>query len=149
MVFATHHKVIDRLMEEFGPYAVKLDGRDSPAAKQAAVDTFQTDPNVLLFVGNIKAAGVGITLTAANATCFVELAWTPGEHDQAEDRVHRIGQEADSVAAYYLVAEGTVEDEIASLLDLKRETLAMVLDGREVESEDLLTELLRRYSDGN
>jgi len=73
------------------------------------------------------------------------LGWTPGEHDQAEDRVHRIGQEADSVNAYYLIAQDTIEEEIAELLGKKRKVLAAVLDGAEVESESVLSELLRKH----
>jgi len=81
-------------------------------------------------------------LTAASNTCFLELGWTPGEHDQAEDRVHRIGQEASSVNAWYLLADGTVENDIAHLIDKKRQVIATVLDGRDVEEEKILTELL-------
>jgi SNF2 family DNA or RNA helicase len=151
VVFATHHKVIDELVEYFKDHVgtVKLDGRDNPQVKQAAVDIFQNNPEVRLFVGNIKAAGIGITLHAAAATCFVELGWTPGEHDQAEDRIHRIGQEADSVSAYYLLAANTIEEEITALLDQKREVLDMVLDGQDVDQDALLTELLRKYDGRN
>ena len=84
--------------------------------------------------------------TAARATCFIELWWTPGEHDQGEDRVHRIGQEADSVSAYYLIAMDTVEDRIVALLDTKRKVLAAVLDGREVKDTDILSELIKEVT---
>ena len=100
-----------------------------------------------MFVGNIKAAGTGITLTAASSTCFLELSWTPGEHDQAEDRVHRIGQEADSVNAYYLLADGTIENDISEMLDEKRKILVSVLDGKEVEEKGMLTELMKRIKE--
>lgn len=145
VVFATHQFVVDELMQELGEYnPVAIDGRTPQKRRQGIVDRFQTDDDCRVFVGNIKAAGVGITLTAASATCFVELGWTPGEMEQAEDRIHRIGQEADSVMAYYLVAERTIEEEIAELLDSKRRILTEILDGKDVQDEDLLTELLRR-----
>ena len=147
VVFTTHTNTIDTLYENFsGSNPVKLDGRTSQADRQAVVDRFQNDPNCKLFIGNIKAAGVGITLTSASATCFVELGWTPGEHDQAEDRVHRIGQEADSVNAYYLLANDTIEMEIAELLDEKRKVLESVLDGKEVEDVSLLTQLMAKMT---
>ena len=92
----------------------------------------------------MKAAGVGITLHAASNTCFLELGWTPGEHDQAEDRVHRIGQTADSVNAYYLLADRTIENDIAELLDEKRKVLAAVLDGKKVKDESILAKLLEK-----
>jgi len=146
VVFATHKATIKALQKHFPEISVVLDGSTAMKDRQAAVDRFQKDPKIKLFLGNIKAAGVGLTLTAASATCFVELGWTPGEHDQAEDRVHRIGQEADSVNAYYLVADGSVETEIAALLDEKRKVLAAVLDGEEVEEAGMLTALLERMT---
>jgi len=148
VVFATHKKTVDDLMEHFGNRAVKLDGSVTGQKRQDAVDRFQTDDEIRLFVGNIKAAGIGITLTAASNTCFLELGWTPGEHDQAEDRVHRIGQEADSVNAYYLLADGTIENDIAHLLDEKRKVLASVLDGKKVDEKGILTELIKKCIGG-
>ena len=144
VVFAAHKKVINRLMDEFGLIAVKVDGSCSQKDRQKSVEAFQNDPGFLLFIGNTKAAGVGLTLTAASSTCFVELGWTPGEMDQAEDRVHRIGQKADSVNAYYLLGQDTIETEIAKLLDQKRKILDSVLDGTETDETSLLTELMKR-----
>lgn len=145
VVFCTHKATVDLLMTKFPKISVKIDGSVSGPKRQEAVDRFQDDPKIRLMIGNIKAAGVGITLTAASNTCFLELAWDPGTHDQAEDRVHRIGQEADSVGAYYLIAENTVEMQITDLLDQKRQVLASVLDGTEVGEMALLTELLSQY----
>jgi len=138
VVFCTHQIVVDRLLNdlyEFQP--VGIDGRTAVNKRQAIVEAFQTNPNIRVFIGNIKAAGVGLTLTAASSTCFLELGWTPGEHDQAEDRVHRIGQEADSVNAYYLLGQDTIDMKIAELLDEKRKVLDSVLDGKETEETGL------------
>lgn len=152
VVFAVHHTMIDYLAEELRNYnPVVVDGRTSLATgpnkpvsdRQMAVDRFQNDPNCRIFIGNIKAAGVGLTLTAASHSAFVELGWTPGEHQQAEDRVHRIGQE-NHVSAYYLIADTTIEEEIAGLLDGKMKILDSVLDGKATDEESLLTELLRK-----
>lgn len=148
VVFAYHKNTIEHLMQELKQYnPVKVDGSVSAEGRQGAVDRFQNDNDCRLFVGNIKAAGVGLTLTAASSTATIELGWTPGEHDQAEDRVHRIGQEADSVNAYYLLAAGTIEEEIACLLDEKRKVIDQVLDGHETEETSLLTALMERYSE--
>jgi SWI/SNF-related matrix-associated actin-dependent regulator 1 of chromatin subfamily A len=142
VVFCTHTASVDAVMQAFPGISVRVDGRDSQEARQAAVDRFQGDDGIRLFVGNIKAAGVGITLTAASNTCFLELPWTPGDADQAEDRVHRIGQEADSVTAWYLLADASIETDIARLIDDKRRVLAQVMDGKEVEAGSTLGELM-------
>jgi SWI/SNF-related matrix-associated actin-dependent regulator 1 of chromatin subfamily A len=144
VAFAWHTAIINAIMERFGDIAVKVDGSVSPIGRYKAVDAFQTDPKCRLFVGQIKAAGIGLTLTAASSTAFLELDWSPGNHDQAEDRVHRIGQEDDSVNAYYLLAEGTIEDDIAEILDSKRKVLDAVLNGTDTPMESILTELMKR-----
>lgn len=143
VVFAVHRFVIDRLMQEFKE-AVKIDGSVSTDKRQEVVDRFQTDENVRLFVGNIKAAGVGLTLTAASNVAFLELPWTPGELSQAEDRCHRITQYY-AVNIYYLLAEGTIEQDIAELLDQKRKVIDSVLDGQHPEEGSLLTDLINKY----
>jgi len=143
IVFAVHHWMVDALMAEFGKQAVRLTGKENQEQRQKAVDDFQTDPDIKVFVGNTKAAGVGITLTAATHVAFVEMGWTPGEHQQAEDRAHRIGQE-ETVNVYYLVAEDTIEEDIAVMLDEKAEVLSQVLDGKEVEKHSILGELLKK-----
>jgi SWI/SNF-related matrix-associated actin-dependent regulator 1 of chromatin subfamily A len=145
VVFCTHKEVIETLREKFKDVCVHIDGSVSQINRQKAVDRFQNDDDCKLFIGNIKAAGVGITLTSASSTAFLELAWTPGAHDQAEDRVNRIGQKASSINAYYLLADNTIETEIAGLLDSKRKTIDAVLDGRETEDSDLLIELMKKY----
>jgi SNF2 family DNA or RNA helicase len=105
---------------------------------------FQERRQTQLFVGNIKAAGTGITLTAARTVAFLELPWTTGELSQAEDRCHRIGQK-NAVNIYYILAGGTIEERIAALLDRKRQVVSAIIDGKEAEDTELLTALLRSY----
>jgi len=147
VVFCVHKEMVNTLMDEFGDVAVKVDGSVSAKGRDEAVKAFQNDPGVKLFVGNIQAAGTGLTLTAASSVAFLELPWTPGELVQAEDRCHRIGQQ-NSVNVYYLLANGTIEQKIAGLLDNKRSVLDAVIDGKEVEQESLLTELMKSYEEG-
>lgn len=144
VLFATHKTAIDRLMEEFKDEAVKIDGSVSTANRQKAVEGFQNDHKIRLFVGNIEAAGVGLTLTAASNVAFIELPWTPGKLVQAEDRCHRIGQKY-TVNIWYLLAEQTIEDDIAALLDSKRKVLDAVIDGKETEDVSLIGELMSKY----
>jgi SWI/SNF-related matrix-associated actin-dependent regulator of chromatin subfamily A-like protein 1 len=143
VIFATHRSVIRDLMNQFSGVAVKLDGGSSQRERQESVDQFQTDPRIRLFIGNIKAAGIGITLTAASNVAFLEFPWSPGELVQAEDRCHRIGQR-NAVTIYYLFAMNTIEDKTARLIDKKRKILSKVLDGEEVESSSLLSALIHQ-----
>ena len=146
IVMAVHKFVIDLLMEEFAGRAVKVDGSVSGGKRQLAVDKFQNEPETRLFVGNIKAAGVGITLTASSRLAFLEFPWTPGELSQASDRPHRIGQK-DTVNIYYLLAEKTIEEDIARMLDEKKTVMDAVLDGKAPEKGSLLMDLINNYKD--
>jgi hypothetical protein len=148
VIFAVHKFVIDALMNEFGEIAVKVDGSVTGPNREKAVQDFQTNENIRIFVGNVKAAGVGLTLTASSTVVFLELPWSPGDLNQAEDRCHRIGQK-NAVTIYYLLAERTIEEKIAKMLDRKRKVLDSVLDGKETEQESLLSELINAYREGN
>lgn len=125
VLFCTHKSTIDFFMNEFK--AVKIDGSTSQNERERAVYMFQNDPDTRLFIGNIKAAGVGITLTTASSVAFIELDWTPAMHDQAEDRCNRIGQK-NSVNCYYLLAENNYDEDICRMLENKREVIDQVLD---------------------
>jgi len=144
VVFAVHKFVIEALMQKFGKIAVKIDGSVSLSERNKAVEAFQGNDKIRLFVGNIKAAGVGLTLTASSNVVFLELPWTPGDLSQAEDRCHRIGQK-DSVNIYFLLAPDTIEERLAHILDSKRKVLDAVLDGEITAQESLLTELIKGY----
>ncbi len=145
IIFCIHHKTTDTLMEKYSEIAVKLDGRDSPNQKQKAVDAFQSDARIKLFIGNIQAAGVGITLTAACNVAFLELPWVPAFCDQAEDRSLRIGQKANCVNIYYLLGLNTVEEEISEIIDSKRRVITAIMDGELPEQQSMLTILMNRY----
>lgn len=135
IVFAHHHDVIDGLqagLSEFG--CATVTGQTPEADRQAAVDRFQTDPGCRVFLGNIKAAGVGLTLTAASTVVFVEQDWTPGWMAQAEDRAHRIGQ-TESVLVQYLVFDGSMDAVLAQTLVSKADISDRALD-REVDPSE-------------
>lgn len=137
VVFAHHHDVIDRVMEIASEVcgsknaAVKLVGGMSASAKQDAVDRFQSDPEVKVFVGSITAAGVGINLTAASHVIFVELDWVPANISQAEDRCHRIGQK-DSVTVQHIVLEGSLTARMAKVLVEKQTTIQQAMEKGEL-----------------
>lgn len=118
IVFCSLHEIVDELQKIF-PRAVTVTGRDSSVKKQASVDAFQNNPNVQLIICSIKAAGVGLTLTAASDVAFIELAWTYADCCQCEDRAHRIGQK-DNVTCYYLLGRGTIDHTIYRLIHRKK-----------------------------
>lgn len=122
-----HHDVVDRLREHFGKSAVWLDGRAEMDERQAAVDRFQKDETCTLFIGSIKAAGVGLTLTASSTVIFGELDFVPGNISQMEDRCHRIGQ-ADSVLVQHLVLDGSLDAKMAKTIIAKQEVIDKALD---------------------
>lgn len=118
IVFCSLHEIVDELQKVF-PRAVTVTGRDSAVNKQASVDAFQNNPSVQLIICSIKAAGVGLTLTAASDVAFIELAWTYADCCQCEDRAHRIGQK-DNVTCYYLLGRGTIDHTIYRLIHRKK-----------------------------
>jgi SWI/SNF-related matrix-associated actin-dependent regulator 1 of chromatin subfamily A len=110
VVFAHHRNVITNLAHNLAAYSpVVTSGDTAGITRQANVKKFQTEKDCRIFIGQIQAAGTGITLTAASRVIFVESSWVPGEILQAVDRVHRIGQK-DAVLAQFLVLAGTVEE---------------------------------------
>ncbi|MFW9871891.1 MAG: DEAD/DEAH box helicase [Candidatus Thorarchaeota archaeon] len=145
LVIACVHKVVvNALMERYGNIAVKIDGSTSSIKKEISVERFQNDDNIRILVGNIKSAGVGLTLTRSHTMGIIELPWTPGECVQMEDRIHRIGQ-SEKVTIHYLVGDNTIELQIANLLDKKQKDLDAILDGAITEKETLLSYLIQEY----
>ncbi|OCX70918.1 DEAD/DEAH box helicase [Acidithiobacillus thiooxidans] len=108
--------------------AVRLTGKESRKKRDAAVQTFQTDPSCRWFVANIKAAGVGLNLTAATYVFFVSRPWTPADQTQAEDRAYRIGQNR-RVEIYIPTIPDTIDEQIKALLQSKQEITSDVLAG--------------------
>ncbi len=109
-----------RKAQELGVPTVHILGDDSSEKRTQAVDAFQTNPKVQFAVCSLKAAGVGITMTAASDVLMVEQDWTPANLDQAEDRAHRMGQK-NAVNVTYLVMSGTIDETLSQVIDNKRE----------------------------
>ncbi|MGD1057977.1 MAG: DEAD/DEAH box helicase [Solirubrobacteraceae bacterium] len=144
VVFAGHREVQRSVLARF-PAALHILGDDSATARDSALQAFQApDANGgnQLIVCSIDVAGHGLTLTRSSNVVFLELAWTPAKHDQAEDRCHRIGQQ-DAVNAYYLLAADTVDETISTLLERKRAVIGAVTDGQEEDEEGVLDGLVR------
>ena len=128
VVVFCHHKVIHKLLheslQEFSP--VSIIGGQSDSTRQDQIDKFQKGESKLMIAG-IRAGNVGINLTRAKYVIFAELDWSPAIHRQAEDRLHRIGQK-NTVFAYYLIGNGTLDDHVASILVDKSYEIDAIMD---------------------
>ena len=128
VVVFCHHKVIHKLLheslQEFSP--VSIVGGQSDDTRQDQIDKFQRGESKLMIAG-IRAGNVGINLTRAKYVIFAELDWSPAIHRQAEDRLHRIGQK-NTVFAYYLIGNGTLDDHVASILVDKSYEIDAIMD---------------------
>lgn len=127
VVFAHHKEVVYTLAEHFGRECVTLTGDTKLKDRDDAVQSFQTDESIRVFIGTIGAAGVGLTLTASSYVVFSELDWVPGNVTQAEDRCHRIGT-VDNVMIQHLVLEGSLDKRMADVLVEKQEIADRALD---------------------
>ena len=128
VVVFCHHKVIHKLLhdslEEFSP--VSIIGGQSDKFRQEQIDKFQRGESKLMIAG-LRAGNVGINLTRAKYVIFAELDWSPAIHRQAEDRLHRIGQK-NTVFAYYLIGNGTLDDHVANILVDKSYEIDSIMD---------------------
>ena len=128
VVVFCHHKVIHKLLheslQEFSP--VSIIGGQTDSTRQDQIDKFQKGESKLMIAG-IRAGNVGINLTKAKYVIFAELDWSPAIHRQAEDRLHRIGQK-NTVFAYYLIGNGTLDDHVASILVDKSYEIDAIMD---------------------
>jgi SWI/SNF-related matrix-associated actin-dependent regulator 1 of chromatin subfamily A len=111
--------------------------------KQMSVDRFQEDDSCMVFVGQIKAAGVGLTLTKAEIVIMNSLDWVPGTHEQAEDRAYRIGQK-ETVNIYYMLIDDTIDTLVWRILNEKKKVIGTIMG-----EDDIITEFLKRTEDGN
>lgn len=135
ILFCSLHEIVDELCKAF-PEAVTVTGRDNATDKQAAVDAFQSG-DAKLIVCSIKAAGVGLTLTASSNVAFIELPWTYADCCQCEDRAHRIGQK-DNVTCYYLLGHHTIDHTLYRLIHHKKSIAAQIM----AASDDIPTDTL-------
>jgi SNF2 family DNA or RNA helicase len=146
VVFAHHIHIIDGLMDglkEFNP--VKVTGSVKNEDRQTAVDTFQTDNKCRVFVGNIKAAGVGLTLTAASHVIFVEASWSPADIQQAADRCHRIGQK-DNVTVDLLTISESIDSLVLHSVLTKMDVIDRIIKESTMD-QSLIAQKLRELAD--
>jgi len=145
IIFCNFTKSLETIVEHFGKAAVRLDGQMSKIQRQDSVDRFQEDEKVKVFVGNIKAAGVGITLTSGEAVIMNDLSFLPSDHSQAEDRAYRYGQK-NNVLVYYPIFENTIEGIIYDILNAKKRIIGTVMGDIQQDETNVVEEILKSIS---
>jgi SWI/SNF-related matrix-associated actin-dependent regulator of chromatin subfamily A-like protein 1 len=126
IIFTNFTNSLELLLEKFGKMSVRVDGSCSQKERQWAVDEFQNNENVKVFVGNIKAAGVGLTLTSGEVVIMNDLSFLPSDMAQAEDRAYRIGQK-NNVLVYYPLFDNTIEGIIYDIVQKKKNIISTVM----------------------
>jgi len=127
--------------------AVVYTGSLAKEERQKAVDEFQETDKYCYFMGSLGAAGVGITLTAANRVVFLDQPWTPGGKIQAEDRAHRIGQNR-AVEIVNVLAKGTIDERMIQILAEKEFIISQAIDGKtkdEAVNNSIAMNLIESY----
>ena len=142
IIFTNFTETLHKIKDHFGKQAVYLDGSCSKPQRQYAVDQFQENEKIKVFVGNLKAAGVGITLTAAEAVIMNDLSFVPSDHSQAEDRSYRYGQKS-NVSVYYPIFENTIEGIIYDILKTKKNIFETVM-GDNLDKADFIEEVMNK-----
>ena len=140
IIFTNFTNTLQKIHSHFGKQSVYLDGSCTKLQRQYAVDQFQENDKIKVFVGNLKAAAVGITLTAGEAVIMNDLSFVPSDHDQAQDRAYRYGQK-NSVSVYYPVFENSIEGIIYDMLSKKKNIIDTVM-GDNIEDKGDFIELL-------
>ncbi|MGV9362723.1 DEAD/DEAH box helicase [Amycolatopsis sp. NPDC003731] len=128
-------RLLERRLQDRGLPTELLSGDSSPAKRQDMVDRFQAG-EIPVFLLSLKAGGVGLNLTRATHVIHYDRWWNPAVEDQATDRAYRIGQDR-PVQVHRLVAEGTLEERIAQVLEKKRGLAESIVGA----GEDWITEL--------
>ena len=144
IIFTNFTNSLNKITEHFKKKAVKLDGSSTKPSRQKAVDDFQEKDKIQVFVGNTKAAGVGITLTAGEAVIFNDISFVPGDMEQAEDRAYRYGQK-NSVSIYYPLFENTIESVIYDMVNFKKQNIQTVM-GDNLDTGDFVEVLMNKIN---
>jgi SNF2 family DNA or RNA helicase len=139
LVFSQFTSLLALLREELDSSGIGyayLDGSMNPAKRQTAVDQFQGDENIPVFLLSLKAGGTGLNLTGADTVIHFDPWWNPAVEAQATDRAHRIGQTR-VVTSYKLICAGSVEEKVLGLQETKRALLADVFEASDAVSAKL------------
>ncbi len=141
IIFTSFTEELETIANHFGKKAVKHNGPMSSIQKQKSVDAFQNNDKIKVFVGNIKSAGVGITLTQGTVVIFNSFDWVPGNNEQAEDRAFRIGQKND-VNVYYQLFDDTISSRMWTMLNNKKDIIDVIMGDKSFTDDEITAVLV-------
>lgn len=143
VIFAHHRHIVEQFATRFAN-GCAVHGGHTITERQYNIDRFQHDPGQRIIVCSLRAAGIGITLTAASNVLFIEQGWTSAEMDQAIDRCHRIGQDQ-PVTAWNLLCADTIDERVNALIAAKRSVVNATTDGYITEHDSIIHDLIESY----
>ncbi len=136
IIFTSFTEELETISAHFGKIAVTHNGPMTTKQKQKSVDSFQNNPKIKVFIGNIMSAGVAITLTEATVVIFNSFSWVPGNNEQAEDRAYRIGQKND-VNVYYQIFTDTISTRMWLMVRNKRDIISTIIGDKKMSEEEI------------
>jgi SWI/SNF-related matrix-associated actin-dependent regulator 1 of chromatin subfamily A len=146
IVFSVYNYPLEVLHRQYEKNSVMLTGKSNEWERREAINNFQNFDQTKIFFGGLKAAGVGITLTAASNVIFLDYSWVPADHKQGEDRLHRPGTKATSIGIYQLYSLNTIDDYLRDILRTKQEVFDQIIEGKTIDSPpaSLMNDLINR-----
>ena len=126
IIFCAYDNEIDTFREAFSDKCVYHNGKLTEKKKNEAVEKFQSDDNIKVFIGNIFSAGVGLTLISASIVIFNNFSFVPSDNLQCEDRIHRIGQ-TKPCTIYYQSFNNTYFDKMLEIVHNKEEVINKII----------------------
>lgn len=127
VIFSSWRGVLEEMEKKFNGNTVRIDGSVPPQKRQEMVNRFQNNEDCKVFLGQVKAAGVGINLTAARIVILMDVPVSPDLIEQPVKRCHRGGQER-PVVAYFTFAKGTVDERLYSIVTEKAGDINAIID---------------------
>jgi len=146
IIFTNFTDELMALDSHFGKNSVIHYGGMSDKDKQKSVDSFQNNDKIKVFIGNVKSAGVGITLTEANYVVFNSFSWVPGDNEQCEDRSYRIGQQ-NNVTVYYQLYDNSISTIMWNTVKYKKQIIETIMGEREIDEEAAMEIMLNQIID--
>ena len=146
VVFAHHKSIITKLEEEFGDECLTIDGSTPQKDRIPITDRFESDPDIKILIGNIRAAGEALNMGISKTVVTLEFDWSPKSHEQAEGRIkglRQMGRGRTTTHSYYLVGINTIDIDIIDMLESKRKVIDVAMDDPTKLDFDFLANLVK------